>query len=107
MGRFVFMCFFLRNYGHARYENGVSQSHDEEEGCVHNDVYIVNRISPAEYEHQDARDLLHQSNGGRPDVDQPQRTPPTRVWSEPHQGSNRFAKEGGKLAISEEGVIFL
>ena len=24
------------------YVNRVSQSHDEEEGCVHNDVYIVN-----------------------------------------------------------------
>ena len=24
------------------YENRVSQSHDEEEGCVHNDVYTVN-----------------------------------------------------------------
>ena len=23
------------------------------------------------------------------------------VWSKPHQGPNRFAKEGGKLAISE------
>ena len=38
----MYLCVFLRNYGHAVYENRVSQSHDEEEGCVHNDVYTVN-----------------------------------------------------------------
>ena len=58
--------------------------------------------SPAGYKHQHVHGVLHQSDGGRSDTDQPQQTAPTRVWSESHQGPNKFAKEGGgKLAISE------
>ena len=59
-------------------------------------------ISPAGYKRQWVHGILHQSDGGRSGADQPQRTTPTRLWSEPPQGPNRFAKEGGKLAISEE-----
>ena len=40
MGRFVLMCFF-RYYGHEIYVNRVSQSHDEEDSCVHRDMYTV------------------------------------------------------------------
>ena len=42
-------------------------------------------VSPAEYEHQDARDLLHQSDGGRPDVDQLQQMAPICLSSETHR----------------------
>ena len=62
--------------------------------------------SPAGYKHQHVHGVLHQSDGGRSCADQPQRIAPTRVWSEPHQGPNKFAKEGGQLAISE-GLRFL
>ena len=51
--------------------------------------------SPARYKHQRVHGILHQSDGGRSGADQPQQTAPTSVWSEPHQGPNRFKKEGG------------
>ena len=62
--------------------------------------------SPAGYKHQHVHRVLHQSDGGRSGADQPQRTARTRVWSKPHQGPNRFTKEGGKLAISESCDFF-
>ena len=48
--------------------------------------------SPVEYEYQTMQVPLHQSDGGRPGADQPQRLALTRVWSEPHQGPNKLAK---------------
>ena len=59
------------------------------------------RVSPAEYEHQDARDRLHQSDGGRPYVDQLQQTTQIRVWSETHRGPNKLAKRGENVTISK------
>ena len=51
------------------YADRVSQSHDEVEPCVHNDVYTINRGSPIEYEYRHMQAVLHQSDGVRWDVD--------------------------------------
>ena len=50
---------------------------------------------------------LHQSDGGRPSTDQPQQRAPTRVWSEPHRGPNKLAKEGGKRCDFKRVAISL
>ena len=49
---------------------------------------------------------LHQSGGGKPGADQRQRLAPTRVWSKPHQGPNKFAKEGENRGDVKEMAIF-
>ena len=62
---------------------------------------------PVEYEYQIMQVALHQSDGGRPGADQPQQRAPTRVWSEPHRGPNKLAKEGGKRCDFKRVAISL
>ena len=69
--------------------------------CTH-----LTNSSPIEYEYQIMQVALHQSDGGRPGADQPQRLAPTRVWSEPHRGPNKLAKEGGKRCDLRRIAIF-
>ena len=63
-------------------------------------------ISPARYEHQHVLGVLHQSDGGKSSADQLQQTESTLMWSEPHQGPNKFVKERGKDLRFEKGVRF-
>ena len=62
--------------------------------------------SPAGYKHQHVHGVLHQSDGGRPSADQPQRIALMRMWSEPHRGPNKLAKEEGKLCDFKGVAIF-
>ena len=63
-------------------------------------------VSPARYKHQHVLGVLHQSDGGKSSADQLQQTESTLVWSEPHQGPNKFVKERGKDLRFERGCDF-
>ena len=58
-------------------------------------------VSPARYKHRHVLGVLHQSDGGKPGADQWQRPAPTRVWSKPHRGPNKPAKEGEIAKLSK------
>ena len=69
-------------------------------------IQLTNSL-PIEYEYQIMQVALHQSDAGRPGTDQPQQRALTRVWSEPHLGPNKLAKEGGKRCDFKRVVISL
>ena len=52
-------------------------------------------VSPARYKHQHVLGVLHQSDGGKSSADQLQQKESTLVWSESHQGPNKFVKKKG------------
>ena len=83
-----------------------SQSHEEILGSVHGDVYTAIEQLICWVRIPSMHVTLHQSGGGKPGADQRQWLAPTRVWSKPHQGPKKFAKEGGKSCDVKAMAIF-